>query len=205
MIASLVGTARARIGRSAALAVALAAAAAGCGNPAVDVRVEQLGDEVAGVEPGPFHRPGQPCVLCHSTYVGASPPISVGGTIFATPTVGDELPRPVEGVKVHVTDAFGKQATAVTNCIGNFYFETETYDPAFPLHVEMDYPVPGSDGTTRRVVMSTRISRDGSCAGCHFGPRTQGSPGWVYCTEPMPTPPFPGPDPSCEGIPKGSQ
>ena len=179
--------------RAATLAVALSA----CGNPAIDVRVDALGEEKPGVPPGPFHRPGQPCLLCHGTYGGEGPLMSVAGTIYATPA--DETP--VSGAKVTLVDAQGDVRTLTTNCIGNFYVEKATWDPLFPLHAEIEYPVPGVEGATKRVVMSTRISRDGGCAGCHTGTPNQGSPGWVYCAASDSGLTFPTPDSSCEGVP----
>src|SRR5262249_39649565 len=48
-------------------------APAGCGNPAVDPKIAALGPEANGVPQGEFHRSGQPCLLCHGPYGGASP------------------------------------------------------------------------------------------------------------------------------------
>jgi hypothetical protein len=172
------------------IVLACALAATSCGNPAVDARIEALGEENPNVEPSQYHRPGQPCVLCHSEYEGEEPLMSVGGTIFGTS--GERVP--VEGVIVKMWDSSGSYFEAVTNCIGNFYVEKEKWDPNFPLHVEMEYPVPGAvdpetgQTETRVISMGTRISRDGSCAGCHVDNKldmsaTQGSPGRVYCVD----------------------
>jgi len=164
--------------------------ALGCGNPSVDAKVELLGEENPAVEPGPFHRPGQPCVLCHSTYVGANPELSVGGTIFGT----SRKRLPVEAATVKLWDSTGDYYETTTNCIGNFQVEKEKWDPSFPLHVEIEYPLPGEidpkTGLPQRKVanMGTRISRDGSCAGCHIDngldiSETQSSPGRVFCVK----------------------
>ncbi|MRG96781.1 hypothetical protein [Polyangium spumosum] len=175
----------------------------GCGNRAVDERITQLGEEDPNVPVGEFHRPGQPCVLCHGEYLRENPIMSVGGTIYAYPTkTREEKPLPVEGVKVKLTDSFGEQFEVSTNCAGNFFIEKEAWNPAFPLRAEIEYPVPGELESTKRVVMSTRISRDGSCAGCHTDNPTQGSPGWVYCAETQTDPPFPPQSPSCAGAAK---
>lgn len=183
------------------LLVALSALClASCGNRAVDDRIATLGDELPGVPPSEFHRPGQPCVLCHGEYLQDEPIMTVAGTIHAVPTDGQ--PLPVKGVIVKLTDSFGEQFEKGTNCAGNFFITKEEWIPAFPLRAEIEYPVPGSAGSTKRVVMSTRISRDGSCAGCHYGPPNQGSPGWVTCAETNPDPPFPSQEPSCPGAPK---
>lgn len=187
------------LGRS--LLVALVLVVPACGNRAVDDRISTLGDEKPGVAPSEFHRPGQPCVLCHGEYLRENPIMSVAGTIHAFPA-GDN-PLPVKGVKVKLTDAAGNQKEAGTNCAGNFFITAEQWKPAFPLRAEIEYPDPTStEGGTKRVVMSTRISRDGSCAGCHVNAPNQGSPGWVTCAESNTDPPFPDQEPSCPGAAK---
>jgi hypothetical protein len=102
----------------------------------------------------------------------------------------------VEGAKVKLWDSTGDYKEVVTNCIGNFYIEKDTWDPFFPLHVEVEYASPGElDPTTGDPVvkianMGTRISRDGSCAGCHFDQKKdtgiswdQSTPGRVFCVK----------------------
>lgn len=160
-------------------------AATACGNPVTDIRIDKLGPEARGVDEGPFHRPGQPCVLCHSAYGGASPEMAIGGTIFGQPTLGDEQPIPVLGAKITLVDAFGikNPKPVITNCMGNFWIPKEDWDPGFPLAVDIECPSPGS-----KRLMSSRISRDGSCARCHDGPPSQGSPGWVVCGSSYPPP-----------------
>ena len=96
-------------------------ALAGCGNRAVDERIAILGDEDPNNPPSEFHRPGQPCVLCHGEYLRETPIMSVGGTIYAVPTKDAEKPLPVKGVTVKMTDSFGEQYEVGTNCAGNFY------------------------------------------------------------------------------------
>ena len=175
----------------------LVALAAGCGNRAVGARIEALGEEDPNVRRGEFHRPGQPCLLCHGEYERNEPIMTVAGTVYAFPTSDD--PLPVEGVTVKLTDAFGETFEKNTNCVGNFFITKEEWRAAFPLRAELEYPVPGSLESTRRVVMSTRINRDGSCAGCHVGARDQDSPGWVTCAETNLDPPFPPRDANCSG------
>jgi hypothetical protein len=165
-----------------------------CGNPAVDVRIAALGEEKEGVPPGEHHRPGQPCVLCHSSYGGAEPIMTVGGTIFAG-RVGDRIPA--NGAEVTFIDAFGNRSpVATTNCAGNFWLTEEQWNPGFPLLVEIICK--NGAGTEVRQSMATRIARDGSCAGCHEdGPANQGTAGRVYCAE---TPSgFPPPE-NCPGF-----
>jgi hypothetical protein len=166
-----------------------AVALAGCGNPVVDSRITALGDEDPNVAPSEYHRAGQPCVLCHSEYEGASPEMSVGGTIFAT--VDDQIP--VGQVTVQLTDALGESRTLGTNCVGSFYLTKDEWNPAFPLQASITYTLPlaGMEAPTTRVkTMTSRISRDGSCASCHSGKRTQASTGWIYCEDKQPPTPF---------------
>ena len=180
-----------------------------CGNPVIDVKVAALGGEVTGVEPGEFHRPGQPCLDCHGVYGGATPQMSIAGTIFAAPI--DTFPTPVENVNVVITDSFGnkngKGPTEIppdrkTNCVGNFFFRTDEFNPGFPLEAKIECPTkPGSADTTGHY-MSSRISREGSCATCHKGRRDQGSPGWVFCVENPKESPFKPPGSECQGVPK---
>jgi hypothetical protein len=181
--------------------------APGCSNPVIDTQIEALGGEQQGVPQGPFHRPGQPCVLCHSSYYGASPEFAVGGTVFADQK-GDSF-KTVNDVQVVLTDSIGETRTLTTNCIGNFYVRKEDWDPQFPLAAEIRYPVynpttgePTLDGegqVVRKVkAMGSYISRDGSCAHCHtlygHGPTKSVNPdpaqqdilyyasaGWIYC------------------------
>jgi hypothetical protein len=163
-----------------------AAIAGGCNNPVVDAQIAALGPEVDGVPPSDIHRPGQPCVLCHGPYKGAKPEMAVGGTIYAYPyDLGYEDGNPIaaEGVEVEISDSLGNSPPQkpVTNCAGNFYVKKDDWSPAYPLHVAVRFKV--SEGDTDRVPMDTRISRDGSCAGCHESAPNQGSPGWIYCVE----------------------
>ncbi len=168
---------------------------AGCESPVQDDFIVSLGPEAPGVEEGPFHRYGQPCVACHGQYEADEPEMSVGGTVFATPN--EDIP--VANAKVILTDADGKRIERTTNCAGNFYIETGEFVPAYPMRVELECPLP--DGTVRRSVMGTRVNREGSCAGCHDkGPASPTSPGRVYCVSQQPNPPFTVPQP-CEGGP----
>jgi hypothetical protein len=197
----LAGTTRAGAFSAAVIsALALSAGAlAGCGNPVLDAKIEALGGEVDGIEAGPYHRPGQPCVLCHGPYEGASPEMSIGGTVFAAPS---DKPIPVGEARVTLVDAAGETRTVKSNCIGNFYITTEQWVPLFPLTAVVECVYKGDTGSVRPA-MNTRISRDGSCAGCHTGVPNQGSPGWVYCTtDAAKVALLPTPEPSCAGLRK---
>jgi hypothetical protein len=181
------------------LAALAAAALTACGNPAIDDQVKALGPEVDGVAPSEYHRPGQPCLLCHGVYGGAKPLMSVAGTIFAIPERKGKPSTGVEGVIVTVTDSFGDVKTKKTNCIGNFFITADEWEPGFPLAAKIEYPSTSGKGTTP-AYMSTRIGRDGSCAGCHHGLRAADTPGSIYCIDST-TNPFPVPGSDCPGVP----
>lgn len=177
----------------AATGLALLLVASGCADPVHDARVAALGPEAPGVEESDIHRPGQPCLLCHGAGKGTDPEMTVAGTIYGYAWDGahaKDEPIPVKDVTIEISDAFGTSPAIApkTNCAGNFYLTKEDWNPSFPLRVAIRYPVAGEpDG--ERVSMGTRISRDGSCAGCHEGPPNQGSPGWVFCTQRTPSAP----------------
>jgi hypothetical protein len=169
-----------------ALVVSCQVALVSCADPIMDAKIAALGPEDPGVPPSDIHRPGQPCLLCHGPYKGANPQMSVAGTIFAYPfDLGyeDGNPIPAVGVEVEISDSLNTSPpeTPITNCAGNFYVTVQEWSPAYPLRATVRYEA--SPGDTDRVPMDTRISRDGSCAGCHDGKPDQGSPGWVYCAE----------------------
>ena len=190
---------------------ACALAFAACGNPAVDVKIEQLGGENPNVEPSELHRPGQPCVLCHSEYEGADPGMSLGGTVFA-----DQLALlPVEGAEVVMTDTRGITVSVKTNCVGNFYVPSGAWDdkyadPQFPLAAEIRCPTYDEAGqlildeagapVVRVKSMGSVIARDGSCASCHTA-SVHGleSTGRIFCNAPGETNPFPPISADCKG------
>lgn len=162
-----------------------AAGATGCANPIVDDRIEALGDEpLPDLEDFQYHRAGQPCVLCHGEYEAEGPIMSVGGTIYRS----RQSRVPVEGALVKMWDAFGATHTAVTNCVGNFWVEKDVFDPAFPVHVEVEYflaeELEKDEPKAKVQPMASRVSRDGSCAGCHqdLPTATQFSPGRVFAS-----------------------
>ncbi len=106
--------------------------------------------------PSELHRPGQPCVDCHSAYEGADPPLAVGGTIYEQNTSTFQL-IPVQGVFVTVFDAAGASQKACTNAAGNFFVKVEDWpDSAFPLTVQVG-----------NRFMRSLVGRERSCATCH--------------------------------------
>jgi hypothetical protein len=186
------------------MALGFAFSLGACGNPVVDNAIEEWGGEVEGVPPSEHHRPGQPCVLCHSVAGGADPRMALGGTVFAD----QRSFLPVEGVRVFVYDAVGDVYEMETNCIGNFYLEYADPVPQYPLAVEIHCPTYSADGTPREdvkvVSMNSWISRDGSCASCHSLRGTDaGSTGWIFCNDPgaIETNPYPEVPASCPGVP----
>lgn len=177
-----------------ALTAIVLLSSAACFNPVESDLSDSLGPEAPGVEESEFHRFGQPCLACHDRG-GESPHFSVAGTVFATQN--EDIP--VAGAKVILVDADGQRFEKTTNCAGNFFIEPDQFTPQYPMHVEIECPLP--DGSVRRAVMGTRIGRDGSCAGCHDkGPPSPTSPGRVFCLPAQPDPPFTIPTP-CAGGP----
>ena len=115
--------------------------------------IDDLGPEVG--EPSATHRPGQPCLVCHSNYEGAAPAFAVAGTIFAT--AADGSIGPAAGVNVVISDAAAGLRKACTNAAGNFFVRRDDWlDITFPLNAQA-----GNRG------MTSLIGREGSCASCH--------------------------------------
>lgn len=141
-----------------AMSAALAASSTSCRtDPYLSNSISDLGNETSGVEKGPYHRAGQPCVLCHQEGGPASSaPFTIAGTVFAQPArqIG------VEAAEVRMTDADGTKYVAKTNCTGNFFVKAAEWDPKFPVLVEV------AKGGVRRG-MKGPIGRDPSCAHCH--------------------------------------
>jgi hypothetical protein len=184
---------------------------AACGNPVVDDKIALLGGEAEGVPEGPFHRPGQPCLLCHQED-GPAPAFQIAGTIFAE----TKSFKTVDKALVILTDAAGQVFTLETNCIGNFFLYADNDKTLqFPVAAEVRYPLFDAEGKIRKdgegnilrksKSMASWISRDGSCAGCHslYGPEKNGTDidqtYWVYCNAPGDTDVFPDLAPSCQG------
>lgn len=151
----------------------------GCGDPVHDSAVAALGPETPGVPKGPLHRPGQPCVLCHSDQGGATP-FLLAGTVFIS---ADSL-MPIDGVQVNVVDSLGHGVVTTSNCAGNFVVRPQEFTPDAPLWVKLQ-----RDAVFR--VMNTAIYREGSCAGCHADPPGPANVGHVYLID----------DPTVEKVP----
>lgn len=141
-------------------AFALASVSISCTDPVRDRAIEVLGEEDPGVPPGPVHRPGQPCVVCHSKGGPASDfPFAIAGTIFET-----SLPdsRGADETEVLFVDANNAKLNAFTNASGNFYVrESEWDDLAYPFKTGV------KKKGAREILMTSTINREGSCNFCH--------------------------------------
>ncbi len=139
--------------------LALALAGASCTDPVRDHSIQLLGTEVGG-GPGPEHRPGQPCVLCHSDGGPASAKkFVIGGTIFET---SEAKSKGAADVRVLFIDAASSQRETQTNSVGNFFVREEEWpDLTFPFRV-------GLVANKKVIPMTTTVNREGSCNECHM-------------------------------------
>lgn len=138
-------------------------------DPVQDHAIAALGGELPGTRPGPLHRPGQPCLLCHDGALGDPQAFSLAGTVFLQP----DAEAAARGAQVEVTAADGSSMMFTTNAAGNFYVPAQRWQPVFPLQVKVHFQGESVD-------MLSNIGRDGSCAGCHSDPPGPDSPGHVY-------------------------
>ncbi len=138
--------------------------AIGCTDPVRDAEIDALGPEVPGVSPGENHRPGQPCLHCHSKGGPAEDhPFAIAGTIFKTAKHDSE---PASDISVQFVDARGggPRLIPVSNDVGNFWIPLEDWpDMAFPIRVGL-YKDEGKPPTQ---TMKSLINREGSCNYCH--------------------------------------
>ena len=153
-----------------------AAAAAGCDDPVLDAEIAALGPEAAGVPPGPLHRPGQPCLVCHDGEGPAALVFGTAGTVFQDSTD----PAPLVSALVQLTDQNMNVKTVETNCAGNFWVEAVDWTPTMPVHVQIVY---GGSNTQ----MISHMGKETSCAQCHTGTVSPSSVGQVYLNSSPPT------------------
>jgi hypothetical protein len=140
-----------------------ACASTSCIDPVHDEEVTALGGEVSGVEPGPLHRPGQPCLACHGGRGPAERELSFAGTVY----LYRDQELPAEGTEILIREIANSsnRITLRSNAAGNFYVAKDGFDSGFPVSVAVvdqripDFP-PGRD-------MVTPIGRNGGCAFCH--------------------------------------
>lgn len=156
-------------------------------NPVHRAGVNNLGDENSDAYPveSEFHRPGEPCALCHSKDGPADTEFVLAGTVFWGP---DRYDRRVDQAYVRFNGPDDARKCYVTNCNGNFYVKAEDYkNLKFPLLVSVERvklpngPNPATDESSLVVRrMSGHIGREASCATCHIlGIRDFGSPGQI--------------------------
>jgi hypothetical protein len=137
--------------------LALLAALAGCRyDPVKQSVIDALGPDTE--PPSATHRPGQPCLACHTAYAGATPAFAVAGTVYTLDSKQALVPAP--NVLVSFVDSLTNHKYACTNTAGNFAIDADDWtDLTFPLS-----PVAAG------VPMVSLIGRDGSCATCHVLP-----------------------------------
>jgi hypothetical protein len=149
--------------------VATLPALAACLDATHDEQVQALGGEAPGVAPGPDHRPGQPCLVCHGSEGPAKSSFSVAGTVDAV----EKQSAPAVGATVQIEDIDGVVFLSPTNMAGNFYILSSQWQPTFPIQMQVSLgPVTAQ--------MLTHVGREGSCATCHQGTPGPASPGPVY-------------------------
>jgi hypothetical protein len=146
------------------IAYALFLFVAGCTDPVRDRQIEALGGEDPNVPVGPDHRPGQPCVLCHSEGGPASDkPFAVAGTIYETAAPNS---RGADGIVVKFIDGRrgAPRTSPRTGPSGNFFVpESDWPELTYPFAVGLY-----RDGQLEPVQeMQTRVNREPSCNVCH--------------------------------------
>jgi hypothetical protein len=141
----------------------LAALASGCSDPVRDDAIAALGPEDSG-GPGPDHRPGQPCLLCHSSGGPASSKaFAIAGTVYKSSAANADG---ADNVVVQFIDARGGAPVVVptTGPTGNFYVPIGDWPTmAFPVRVGLYDSLDGPPVE----IMKSLINREGSCNYCH--------------------------------------
>jgi hypothetical protein len=150
-----------------------------CADPVQSAEQTSLGPEDPSVPRGELHRPGQPCLVCHSDFAFA-------GTVYQ-----EDFVTPFEGATVNLLDTAGDQLQANTNSAGNFIIRKSDLPPTFtyPVGTYADdagnavfgITVVGSD-PNNPAQMVTQIGREGSCNACHTPAASVSSPGPIYVT-----------------------
>ena len=166
------------------LLVCIASFASSCNlDPVHRAGVNNLGPENADLYPPEteFHRPGEPCALCHSKAGPAESQFVLAGTVFWGP---DVYQNRVDNAYVRIVDANKTKKCFVTNCNGNFFVRPEQFPRiTFPLLVSVERTVePGKNDTELKYkAMAGHIGREASCAICHIqGLRDFASPGQIF-------------------------
>lgn len=131
---------------------------ASCADPVREQQIDALGPEADGIAEGPLHRPGQPCLVCHSAGGPASDhPFALAGTLWPT----SDARQGVANVKVLFTDVNNEKRSTTSNEAGNFFVtEGDWTDLAYPL-------ITGIERGAAESPMMQTIDREGSCNFCH--------------------------------------
>jgi hypothetical protein len=161
--------------------VLFALAFAACGDPVREDRENAVPDD--GKRDGPEHHVGYQCTACHTDGQFRGPPVfSFAGTVFKYRDDTRPLDqRGLSGAKVIIYDRASQRYETITNSVGNFYVNRDSYDPPYPVTVYIEGPngqhIVGSDGLFANQ-MRSHIGREGGCAFCHkLGSRNEQS--WV--------------------------
>jgi hypothetical protein len=128
-------------------------------DPARQKKIDALGPEPGDVPQGELHRPGQPCVLCHSDGGPADKTkFAIAGTIFDS---NKSDGKGLSNVRVLFIDASSATREVTTNDAGNFFIlQTEWPDLTFPFRTGI-----ASGANTAK--MQSTINREPSCNFCH--------------------------------------
>jgi hypothetical protein len=140
------------------------------------MEVQALGGEDPSVSPGPLHRPGQPCLVCHGGIGPASLQLSIGGTVYVTRGSS----TPAVGASIQIEDINGAVGVTQSNEAGNFFIVASQWQPTYPTLPQVTL------GQSIQP-MTTHVGRDGSCASCHADPASPTSAGPIYINFRSPT------------------
>ncbi|MBK7586388.1 MAG: hypothetical protein IPI67_40145 [Myxococcales bacterium] len=149
--------------------------ASACQDPVHSAKVDALGPEPGPDGPGPFHRPGQPCTVCHGGLGPGKPEFELAGTVFESP----DSVTGVDGVRVFLMDKHGNTDSLWSNWVGNFFATAGELTVQRPFWVRLE----SGDHT---IEMKTPVERATACAECHSDPASQSSAGHVYLYEAAP-------------------
>lgn len=124
-------------------------------------------------EESPIMKPGQDCISCHRKGGEAEAySFSAAGTVF--PKINSISAEGVQGVKVLLKDALGKELALTTNASGNFY-TSESLTP--PIAASLEYngkKVAMFDSKSPHQIYADVSKSPGlGCNGCHSGPPTR--------------------------------
>jgi hypothetical protein len=149
-------------------------------------RADGLGPEVS--DPGPKHRPGQPCLWCHSSVFGdgrATPSFDLAGTVYRRR--GDTTGA--AGLEIDIEDAAGHRIVVNANVAGNFALIVEdgltepiqSYEGVWRVPGPLVFPLRTSvaDGGLKRNMQNV-VHRERNCNVCHTDVPGAASNGRIY-------------------------